>query len=512
MKRTVPHPTFIAVCLMAALFVSACDSNLDDGLDDDVQPPETNGQTEGGEPGVGAEGGESGEEGNETGEEGGETGEGEETGEEGEETGEGEETEPPEVIETGSFSLDLETLTIDMTEGGGLEEVSLTLERTGNHRGDVSLSAIGASAGDELLLTRQFSDDTLSDDEQQSTLLLDLAIGARPILAQERTLLVSGTDAEGTIETVQLTVQVQPTDRPDIYLLVGQSNMIGVSENNAKRAGPGEPDEPVARIRQLNVTGNDDQNFSNAADFTRSRNIHNQDNPLTVAVDPLHSGLESNGGKSGTLIGMGLSFAKRASQDTIAEIFLVPAAWSDTGFCRRNSNRVEGIGWNATEKDVPELSGTLLHDRAIARADIAIDRTGGILRGIIWHQGEADSSVRACSELYAQNLAEMAQSFRTNIRQDARGSVARGPDVAIPFIVGTMAMGGSQAPFSETKSMVDAAHRNVSNTLSFADFVNADDLVPPAFACGGGSCIHFGADALRELGVRYYERLISVLP
>jgi len=188
----------------------------------------------------------------------------------------------------------------------------------------------------------------------------------------------------------------------------------------------------------------------------------------------------------------------------------VPAAWSDTGFCKRGTNTVEGLGWNATRKSDNALSGTLLHDRAIARASAALAETGGILRGILWHQGEADSDLAACANTYGANLQEMVASMRTNIAADARGAVARGPDADIPFVAGTMAVGGEQTPFPNTKIAVDNIHRTIASLIPHSGFVNADDLVPPDFPCGGGTCIHFGAQAYRELGRRYFLVLDSL--
>ena len=416
------------------------------------------------------------------------------------------------TVSPDDFSVSLSSTTVDITEGGGEIELPVSVTRGSGFTDDLTLSVSAASEVDASFLTQSFSDASLDAAEQSSTLQLELAIAPAPIQPQTRTLFITATDSAGQSSSAQLNLQVQPTSASDVYLLIGQSNMVGISEEDAKLSAAGEPDAPVDRIRQLNVTFNDEDNFSVARDFTDPEKLFNNGDPLTVALDPLHSGLEGDGTKSGTRIGMGLSFAKRALQDTTAEIYLVPAAWSDTGFCKRETNPVDGLGWNATEKDNDALSGTLLYDRAVARANAALTQSNGILRGILWHQGEADSDDEDCAIVYGDNLKEMVEALRTNIQADARGSAARGADADVPFIVGTMSKAGGQAPFSDTKLIVDGALRNVGSDIAYADFVNSDDLVLPAFACGGGSCIHFGADALREMGARYYEQLRSVLP
>jgi len=335
-----------------------------------------------------------------------------------------------------------------------------------------------------------------------------------PIEPQTRNLRITATDGNTQRDTL-LNINVTPTNLPDVYLLIGQSNMVGFSEVDAKQAGFTGDDAPVDAIRQLNVTGNDQENFRTEASFTDENAIAVPSPRFTPAIDPLHNGFDSSiNGKAGTQVGLGLSFAKRAIENTNAsEIYLVPAAWADTGFCRRDRTTLamfEGsLGWNATSSSPadPQLSGTLLHDRAIARTNMTLRETTGILRGILWHQGEADASNPYCAQLYAQKLTEMVASLRSNIRQDARGPNARGPNANVPFIVGTMSKGGSYNVQPEPKMVVDGVHRNIKQSVPFSAFVNNDDFIPPDYPCGDGDCIHFGSRAYRQMGSRYYDQL-----
>ena len=434
-------------------------------------------------------------------------------------------TDTPSIPPTGSagvtsnekLSLRVGAGQITLEEGASAVSIPVTITRTGTDIGNVQLTAAGSSAADSNLMTAMFTDTSLAADESSSSLSLQLAIDALPIQPQTRTWVVTASMDGAAVLSTQIEVSIEPTTRPDLYLLVGQSNMIGFSEDDSKQSGPGGADAPNDRIKQLNVTGNDDENFSTATDFTDSSSQFSAGMPFSPAVDPLHDGYDSNiNDKSGQRIGPGLSFAKRALTDTTADIYLVPAAWSDTGFCKRATNRLPGIGWNATAKGNSALAGTLLYERAVLRANIALTQTNGVLRAILWHQGEADSESAACAQTYADNLAELATALRTNIDLDARGAVARGPNAELPFIVGTMSMGkdaiSDQTPFSAIKQLVDDAHRNIANLIPLADYVNNDDLVPPAYPCGEGSCVHFGAAAYREMGSRYYDSLIGLLP
>ena len=126
--------------------------------------------------------------------------------------------------------------------------------------------------------------------------------------------------------------------------------------------------------------------------------------PLIEALDPLHEPLGPDGtGKDDAYIGPGLSFAKAALANTDASIVLVPAAWSGSEFCLNEDATPLG-GWNAVEPDEPALSNTLMFDRAVVRVNEALEISGGILRGILWHQGETDAT-EECAPLYHDNLA-----------------------------------------------------------------------------------------------------------
>lgn len=417
---------------------------------------------------------------------------------------------------TPSIQLDSDSL-VTLVEGEDSVSIPLSITRALGAISSITLSARGATPSDEQELSWVFEQALLQPAESATNLIVQMSIGPRPLHPQIRTLLLSASDGVSQTTSTRLNISIEPTDKPDVYLIVGQSNAVGFSEDDSKSALVGESDAPDERIQQLNVTGNDEFNFTSPADFTSEPNLYNIGERLTPAVDPLHTGYNSEiMGKPGQRIGFGLSFAKQALLDTTTDIYLVPTAWSDTGFCSRSTNRFPGSGWNATEKSNSALAGTLLHDRAIARTNITLSLTEGILRGILWHQGEADSDSVTCANVYEDNLVELASSLRTNIAEDARGPDARSANSDIPFIVGTMSKGadsrGSQLPFEPAKLIVDAVHRNVTSTIPMSGFVDSEDLVPPAYLCGEGSCVHFGARALREMGFRYYNVLTNLLP
>ena len=376
----------------------------------------------------------------------------------------------------------------------------------------ITLSARGVTSADDRGVSVSFSAQTIEGNNNQSELLLWVGVDALPIQSHQRSILISATDGERTDE-IEVTIDVQPTTAPDIYLLVGQSNMIGFSGDGTKRAGPGEPDEPNSRIKQLHVTYNDPNSV-----FTEEEAFRNvQKNVVAPAIitaeDPLHEplNLETNR-KDNEYIGMGISFAKAALNDTTADIVLVPAAWSGSAFCDNNNGPLGQ--WNANPTDDPAFGNTWLFDRAITRTDEAIDQTGGVLRGILWHQGESDANER-CAGPYLANLERLAQQFRLRIKPDMRGGEFRRADAPIPFISGTMSRGfderGDLSVFSTEKQLIDDYHRLLPSQLPFVGNSAHDDLVGPQWPCGNTSCIHFGPEALRVMGRRYYEQLRNVM-
>lgn len=415
-----------------------------------------------------------------------------------------------------SDAFDLTTTvtgTVVVTEGNdNAVTVPLNLTRAASSSAPVTLSVRGAGSNDTQQLYTAFSAATFEGGNSNSTLALTVGIDALPIKEHTRTLMISATDGVSTDE-ISLDLRVIPTAKPDIYLLVGQSNMVGFSGDGTKRANAGEPDEPNPRIKQLHVSYNDEwNNFTDAAAF-RSVQANVLSPAIITAEDPLHEPMNlQTQSKDNDYIGLGLSFAKAALNDTTANIVLVPAAWSGSAFCN-NDNGPRGQ-WNADSTNDPSLGNTWLFDRAITRADAAINQSGGVLRGILWHQGESDSNSN-CAGSYLANIERLAQQFRLRIKPDARGGEFRRADSPIPFILGTMSRGfderGDLSVFHADKQLVDNFHRELPSQVPYVATSVHDDLVGNQWPCGNSTCIHFGAEALREMGARYYQQLQAVM-
>jgi len=390
---------------------------------------------------------------------------------------------------------------------GDLTGTSFSIEVVAAENQIVDIEVRALTESDAKLVLFEISDQRLDADNNNTTITFTLPVGIRPILEHERRFEVVAISGD-QMRALDLILDVKPVEVPDIYLLIGQSNMVGRTGDGTKDAKAGGSDETNPRIRQLNVSRNDSSLFSSNADFS------DPDKAAVIprysrAQDPLHQPLKSDEDiKSGTTVGPGLSFAKSALNSTTQKIYLVPAAWESSGFCRIEAFD-KNFAWNASQTNKTSLGGSGLLERALIRLRMTMRDTDGIFRGILWQQGETDSTNKACADSYANNLKLMVERIRTEARVDRRGESARGPQAPIPFIVSTQSRGederGDFSRWSDDKQKVDSVHRNISSLVPFSDWVNNDDLVPPSYPCGSTGCIHFGSLASREIGQRSFE-------
>jgi len=393
--------------------------------------------------------------------------------------------------------------------------IPIRVSRLAGFSAGITISA-EAELSDRTNLNVSVSDPVLDTTNSETTINVTLAVGVAPLQPQTRSIVINASGGRYTTQET-ITVDITPIQVPDVYLLIGQSNMVGFGGDGEKQAGPNQPDEPVERIRQLNVTKNsEDDVFTSAASYVDIDSIAVR--PFIVrAEDPLHTPLDPNlQTKQEDYIGLGLSFAKSALVDTTQNIVLVPAAWSGSAFCSAAAS--PGF-WNATLPEDPDLgNNTWLYDRAVARANLALDESRGVLRGILWHQGETDSDSQfpRCAELYGNNLVNLIKRLRSDIQLDARGAAARGDSSDVPFVLGTMSKGidpdsNSNGEFPAPKLKVDEVHRSISSLVTHASFADFDDLTPSqGFPCGTNGCIHFGTLAYREMGKRYYKEFTDL--
>ena len=233
-----------------------------------------------------------------------------------------------------------------------------------------------------------------------------------------------------------------PPAKLHLYLLAGQSNMAG-------RGAVAEQDKTVhPRVFTLN-----------------------RENQWVPAREPLHFDKPAYVG-----VGPGLAFGKAlAEADPNATIGLIPCA---AGGSPISAWKPEG--YHAQTKSHP-------YDDAIKRCRIAMRR--GVLKGVLWHQGESDSNPED-GPLYAQRLKDLISRLRRDLQSPDLLFVAATP--ADAFI--------ARKPEA---TLVIEATKTVAKVDENVYWVSARGL-----KCKTDR-VYFNADAARELGRRYAEAVLK---
>lgn len=189
----------------------------------------------------------------------------------------------------------------------------------------------------------------------------------------------------------------------------------------------------------------------------------------TTATEPLHLDKWIAG------IGLGMSFALAlAEAHPQSTIGLVPCA----------------LGGTSLDQWAP---GGYLYRRALFEARQAM--LGGQIQGILWHQGEGESSTEQRASSYGDRFVAMMQSFRKELGNEG-----------IPIVVGELGEFLCRREGLDHFREVNGALRGAAVALPSCACVSSKDLDDK------GDNLHFGSAALREFGVRYaqaYTRIIA---
>lgn len=227
-----------------------------------------------------------------------------------------------------------------------------------------------------------------------------------------------------------------PREKFHLYLLMGQSNMVG-----------------------RDTTGVDSQTPDQRVVFL------DRANEWKVAREPMHSG--------GNGIGPGIPFALQMlerMQDKECKIGLIPCAVGGTPLKR----------WE---------KGADLYEKALKRAKAALQ--AGVLKGVLWHQGESDSMNPEDAQSYGKRLAQMLESLRQDLEA---------PD--LPIVVGQL---GEFVHLPQTNTVRDAIAQ-IPQQVPHVGFASSKDLNHK------GDSLHFSADAEREFARRYAEAMQELQP
>jgi hypothetical protein len=114
----------------------------------------------------------------------------------------------------------------------------------------------------------------------------------------------------------------------------------------------------------------------------------------------------------------------------------------------------------------------------------------GVIKGIIWHQGESDIKPELV-KVYQTKLEALIANFRRELG-----------DENLPFVVGKLA--DFYVARNANAKSINEILENISHTVKNTACVDAAELTPKS------DQTHFNAESARELGRRYAERMIKL--
>jgi hypothetical protein len=228
-----------------------------------------------------------------------------------------------------------------------------------------------------------------------------------------------------------------------LYLLAGQSNMAGRGQVEEQDT------QPHPRVFALN-----------------------QEGQWQPAVEPLHFDKPNIVG-----VGPGFAFGKAmAEYKKNVRIGLIPCAAGGSPI----ASWTEG-GYHDQTKSHP-------YDDALRRARIAMQ--SGVIKGIIWHQGESDSKLEL-TKVYQAKLEELIAKFRRELGDDD-----------LPFVVGKL--GDFYVARNPNAQTINEILEKIPLTVKNTAYVDTTGLTPK------DDLVHFDAKSERELGRRYAEQIIKL--
>jgi hypothetical protein len=221
-----------------------------------------------------------------------------------------------------------------------------------------------------------------------------------------------------------------------LYLLIGQSNMAG--------RGIVEPQDTIENIRILRLNRNGDWD---------------------LAKEPVQFD------KNGVGVGPGLAFAREmlTADNDSAMIGLIPCAAGGSGI----DVWLKDLFWEQTQ--------SFPYNNAVLRAKLAMKE--GVLKGILWHQGEADCNGKNVGA-YKDKLAALIKKLRKELNV---------PD--LPFIAGEL------PEFNDCAKNFNPVLYEIKDTVEDYDVVSGNGLT------SNPDGVHLDAVSARELGRRYAEKM-----
>ncbi len=191
----------------------------------------------------------------------------------------------------------------------------------------------------------------------------------------------------------------------------------------------------------------------------------NKKNEWVPAHHPLHFD------KSVAGVGPGLSFATRiANQNAKVKIGLIPCAVGGTSINLWQPGRYD--------------SATKTHPYDDAELRIKMAMKSGLIRGMLWHQGESDSSPESAKE-YLPKLQMLIARIR---------AVTGNPQ--LPVVAGELGR------YKERYQSINMQLNRLPSFVTHSAVASSEDLTDK------GDTTHFDSASAEKLGVRFAEKMI----
>ena len=239
---------------------------------------------------------------------------------------------------------------------------------------------------------------------------------------------------------IELMTTQQKKENVWVFILAGQSNMAG--------RGIVEPEDTIADKRILSI---------------------NKDDQVIIAKEPLHFYEPERTG-----LDCGLSFAKaliKKLPDSIS-ILMIPTAVGGSSISQWLNDSL--------------YRNVKLFSNFLAKVEIAKQK--GIIKGILWHQGESDANEKDIP-LYKQRLGQLFSKFRTAVGNNE-----------MPVLIGEL---GSFSENPANFSLINKAIHEYVTEDKNSRVILTKDLKDK------GDHLHFDSKGQRTMGRRFAKEYLE---
>jgi len=254
-----------------------------------------------------------------------------------------------------------------------------------------------------------------------------------------------------------------------IYCLFFIISLCVVSQASFSKPKPTKPDPNFhlyLLIGQSNMAGRGQMNAEYRNQFHSNVLMLNKNDEWEAAAHPLHFDKPKMAG-----VGPGLAFGiEMAKAKPTVKIGLIPCAVGGTAI----------ESWEPSAMD--RVTKKYPYDDAIARLRIAME--SGVVKGVIWHQGEANSTPERSPD-YLKNLELLILRLRKITK-----------DKNLPFVAGELGQ------YRDRYKLINDKLKLLPETVRNTAVASSEGLTHK------GDNTHFDAASATELGKRFAAQMI----